>query len=496
MTQTSSEVVADTNRGAPGGGRLVARNAALRSGGEVLAKLASIVFFVSTARVLGEEGFGDFMFALSFTGVLFIVAGFGTEELLAREVARDRSRVHHFLSNIVAVKVVLSLALFAVAFVVMTLGDYPGEVRASVYLVGLGSCLEGFGRTWGAVFQAWERMEFISAVLILMRVLAATGGVIALALGGGLIEVSAVYAAATAVGFVAGAVMLRKHIIRPRWKIETARWWPIIKAGAPIGLMTLLFNVLLRFDQTLLSFLSGGDNREVGFYAAAFRLVEATLFISWSFSAALLPWLARREGGDRLLVDGFELGQKALSAILVPVAVIFVLLADPLVNLVYGPAYEDAVPSLQFLGAMTLFFGINEFAAMALIARDKPWLFTRTLVLMIVLNVALNAALIPPLGATGAALAALVSGVALAGLGQAFVRSAVGRVRLLRSFGTPVLAGAAMALAIVAAAQELVLGLLAGSLAYGVTLLVAERVLFPLDFARFRGLLRRRAGMA
>jgi hypothetical protein len=36
-------------------------------------------------------------------------------------------------------------------------------------------------------------------------------------------------------------------------------------------------------------------------------------------------------------------------------------------------------------------------------------------------------------------------------------------------------------------------GLLMGSLAYGLTLLVAERLLFPLDFARFRGLLRRLA---
>jgi len=487
-------VEANPQQGAAGGGRLVARNAALRTGGEVVAKLASIVFFVATARVLGEESFGDFMFAISFTTVLFIVAGFGTEELLAREVSRDRSRVHHFLSNVVAIKAAISVALFGVAFLVMTVADYPAEVRASVYLVGLGICLETFGRTWGAVFQAWERMEFISLVLILQRVLTAGGGVIALALGGGLIEVSAVYAGATAVGFLAGAMFLRRHIVRPRWTVETARWWGIVKAGVPIGLMTLLFNVLLRLDQTLLSFLSGGNNREVGFYGAAFRLVEATLFVSWSFSAALLPWLARGEGGAARLADGFELGQKALTSVLMPVAVVFVLLADPLVQLVYGSAYDDAVPSLQLLGAMTLFFGINEFAAMALVARNKPGLFTRSLVSMIVVNVALNVALIPPLGATGAALAALISGVALAALGQMFVGKAVGRLRLVRSFATPLLAGAAMALAVVATGQELVPGLVAGSLAYLITLVGAERLLFPHDFSRFKGLLRRRTG--
>ena len=141
---------------------------------------------------------------------------------------------------------------------------------------------------------------------------------------------------------------------------------------------------------------------------------------------------------------------------------------------------------------MTLFFGINEFAAMGLVARDRPGMFTRSLILMIVLNVALNLALIPPLGATGAALAALVSGVALAALGQVFVGRAVGRVRPVRSFLTPVLAGGAMALAIVATGQRLVFGVLAGSLAYILTLLTAERLLFPFDFARFQGLLRRR----
>jgi O-antigen/teichoic acid export membrane protein len=142
---------------------------------------------------------------------------------------------------------------------------------------------------------------------------------------------------------------------------------------------------------------------------------------------------------------------------------------------------------------MTLFFGINEFAATALVACDKPGLFTSTLVLMMVLNVGLNMALIAPVGVTGAALAGTRLRVALARLGQAFVRWTVGWVRLVRSFGTPVLARGAMALAIVASAQELVLGPVAGSLACGLTLLAAERLLFPVDFARFRELLRQRA---
>ena len=79
--------------------RSVAHNAVARAVGEIIAKLASVAFFVAVARELGEESFGDFMFALSFTTVLLLAAGFGTEELVAREVARDRSRLDEYLSN-------------------------------------------------------------------------------------------------------------------------------------------------------------------------------------------------------------------------------------------------------------------------------------------------------------------------------------------------------------------------------------------------------------
>ena len=70
--------------------RRVARNAAVRMGGEIVAKLASLAFFVVMARELGARGFGEFQFALALTGALIYLAGFGTDQLLAREVARER----------------------------------------------------------------------------------------------------------------------------------------------------------------------------------------------------------------------------------------------------------------------------------------------------------------------------------------------------------------------------------------------------------------------
>ena len=91
--------------------RRIARNALVRTVGEVIAKVASLLFFVTMARELGREGFGAFMFALGLTGALLIGAGFGTDELTAREVARDHSRAGRYLSNVSALKTASAVVL-------------------------------------------------------------------------------------------------------------------------------------------------------------------------------------------------------------------------------------------------------------------------------------------------------------------------------------------------------------------------------------------------
>ena len=85
-----------TARSAPG---RVATNTLVRAAGEAVAKLGSLAFYVVLARQLGSEDYGAFVFALALTGALLIGAGFGTDELIAREVARDRERAGRYLER-------------------------------------------------------------------------------------------------------------------------------------------------------------------------------------------------------------------------------------------------------------------------------------------------------------------------------------------------------------------------------------------------------------
>src|SRR5215213_2347068 len=106
-----------------GASRRIAHGTLIRAAGELTAKLASVVFFVVLARELGDTGFGDFIFGVSLSTVVLSVAGFGTDELLAREVARDRSQADGLYANILALKSNLVCFLLVVIAAIVFLGD-------------------------------------------------------------------------------------------------------------------------------------------------------------------------------------------------------------------------------------------------------------------------------------------------------------------------------------------------------------------------------------
>jgi O-antigen/teichoic acid export membrane protein len=427
----------------PGAPRRVARNASARAAGEVLAKLASLAFYVTMARRLGNEGFGDFQFALALTGGLVVLAGFGTDQLIAREVARDPSRGGRLLADAAAVKVVGGLVMLLVAAAIVNVGSYSAEARTVVYVVGLGSLLEVLSKSWFSIFQAHERLELASATLIIQRFSTAAVGITVLVLGAGTVGAAWAYAGGSALAVAVAELWLRRSIGTRRAPADPRGWRRLVLAGVPIGLIGLLMIVLLRLDVTMLSFLAG--NVAVGVYSVALRLVEATQFIGSALSAAMLPWLARAASARTFgVARGYMLGLKAVNAILLPIGLGFVLFAEPIIRLLYGARFGASVLPLRLLGMMALLYGINAYAATMLIARDRPGAFARLVAPVIVQNIVFNLVLIPRYGADGAAFDALLSSFLLAALALWQGQAIVGRSDLYGAFAGPVAAGAAM----------------------------------------------------
>jgi O-antigen/teichoic acid export membrane protein len=370
---------------------------------------------------------------------------------------------------------------------VVLVSGFSFEDVLTIGLITVGTAVGMQTNTYYAVFQAHEKNEFIAATLVLQRGVTAIIGIVVLLLGGGLVISAAVYAGGSLAGQLAAYVFLHFRVIKPRRRIDLPRWMPLIRASVPLGFVSLAYFALIRLDASLLGFLKGGagNSSAVGIYGAAYRLVDATMFISWSFGGAMVPWLARHsEDTSSISVSrGYELGLKALTAVLLPIGTVYLVFADPLIHMLYGPAYSGAVAPLRWLGGMTVLYGINSFAAVLVVQRRTPRDFAYPVLFVIAQNLVFNLILIPRYGATGAAFNAVLSGILLAVWTSVRAQRRIGSVNFIRAFCAPLLASAAMAGVVLAIGVGIAfLPVAAGAISYVAILIVAERLLFPGDF--------------
>ena len=478
--------------GAP---RRIAFGTLARSTGELLGKLASLAFFVVVARELGEEQFGDFVFGMALSTVLMLVAGLGMQELIAREVAKDRGRADDLLWNVIVIKALMMVALLFVIAGVVALQGRSLESAVAILIVGAGIGLEYQAGTLYAIFDGTERQQYVATTLVVNRTVTAVMGITAALAGAGLVTIAILFTAGSALGVVVAYWLMRRYVMRPRVHVEPRSWGRLIRTSLPLGILTLLGTLSFRTSVVLLGLFAAGT-AAVGEYGAAYRLIEATLFIATAFNAAALPWFSRRDPDS--IVHGFELAIKTVVALMLPVGLGLALFAEPVIETLYGAEYDGAVTPLRVLGVMTALWGVNATIVTILVSRDRPDVYTVPALIALVPNLVLSALLIPPHGANGAAIAAVAASSLLVVLVVPRTAQLFGSVAWGRILAAPVAAGAAMAAtATVLSSAPWVLAALVSAAVYSAAFLVIERLFVPGDFAFYVSALpgsRSRAG--
>lgn len=333
--------------------------------------MASLVLYVAVARELGDESFGDFVFAISLSTMLTVAAGLGFQDLLAREIAKDRGRIEDLFWNVNAVKGVVLLPLLVLVAAIAMAKGLALDVAAATVVIALATGLEYQAGTYFAVFQGVEKNQHVATSLIVNRISTTVLALAILAAGGGLLAVAVVVALGSLLGVGTAYLLMRKDVARPRFAVEPRAWPALVRTAFPLGLVTVLNQSLLRLNIVMLGFLA--SSAVTGEYGAASRLIEAMMFVPWAFGGAILPWFSRHTGeGAVSIARGYELAVKTMITLTLPMAVLFFVFADEVIDLLYGAQYEGAVSELRILAVMTVLYGLNAVATTVLIGRDRP----------------------------------------------------------------------------------------------------------------------------
>jgi O-antigen/teichoic acid export membrane protein len=472
----------------------LAHNAGLTATAEVLSKLAALVFFALVARRLGDETLGDWVFALAVSSLIWSFAGLGLDRMGMRDMARDPAAIDRLVVPMAAVKGAAALLMTAVAASLFAALGEGARVVTLVAITGAGVAVGLSASTAQTVFAASERMELYFFTKVPWGFAnAQTGSAIVLA-GGGIVLAAAVSNGVVAlVGITWSFVLVARHFGAPSRSLRVRTWPGMLRRAVPFTLQEMLGQIVFRFDMVLLALLTA--SAVVGAYGAAYRMLEATLFLVWSIGYAVVPMYSYLQDAGRRgeLAHVYEGSLKLALIVMAPIATTLVVCAEPVVDLVYGlPQYDDAVPVLRLLGPAIAAYAVGHLAGMLVLVRRPGRVTVIATGAVAAFNVAACLLLIPWLDAEGAAVATLASELLLAVLGLWLARRAVPGARLGWALVTPLLAAGAMAAAMLPLAATLWLALPVGAAVYAGALLLLERRRLRDDLAMFRSIAARR----
>ncbi|HEY3110822.1 MAG TPA: flippase, partial [Chloroflexota bacterium] len=331
---------------------------------------------------------------------------------------------------------------------------------------------------YSALFYARERVEVPAGLTVVTTIVKVYLGLVALLLGFGIVGLAAValvgnLATALALGLIAHRIGV---VGRLAASADEAR--AMLRPAFPLMLNHMLATLFFRVDVLLLQPMRG--NRELGYYATAYKFVDGLGIIPSAFTFALFPQLSRLAAGQpERLRRAYVLSLKLLVFVSVPLALLVTALAEPLVGLVGGRDYlPDAAVALRLLIWFLPLSFANGLTQYALVAAGQQRAITVAFAVAVAFNVAANLATIPLYGYRAAAVVTVLSELALAIPFGVVVARAIG-LSPLRAIA-PFLVAAALGLAALLAVEPRLGG--AGGLAAGLAAyLLALGALRPLD---------------
>ena len=362
-------------------------------------------FFVSVlivARKLGPEGRGSMVFITVTALLIARMTKLGLSEATTVRAAQVPAERATLLSNLLVFSGLATLAGGSVvAGVLMAFpGLRPEEIGGLELAIMVGGAVAA-SLLDEAFLLGCRRMRHLSVCIATGGWASALAMVIA-AVGPGLTVRSAAVAWGAAQLVVAAGqhlpVLLEFGLVRPGRRLLRE----CLAFGSRAWVGTLSARLNARMDQVLMGFIA--SHAALGIYTIAVNLSELMLYLPTAIASSLLP----RVAGEGAQVAGTRTLRTFRMVMLVSLAstAIAPLVGPPVLPLLFGPDFEPSVTPFLWLVPGVLGYSAMSIFTNALLGVSSPGRSSLGSLVALLSGLVLDLLLIPPLGASGAAIAA------------------------------------------------------------------------------------------
>lgn len=391
--------------------RRVSANISALAGGQIVTWLMSLAWTLVVPRALGPVGMGTLVTGWSAAAVLSVVLGLGMRNYLVREIVVRPGDATRLLGTAVTLRIVMLPALLLGATLYSSFSGFGGQQRLVILLATGATAITLLAEPMQAVFQASTRMEFLAYSEVVSKSAQGLLGVLLALVGLGAVGLTAAWLVVSGVVLVLDAWWIRPSA-RFTLRTNVTQIRSMARGSLSYWAFGLFYMLYLWIDSVILAVMT--PQKVVGWYGVPTKLFTTLMFIPIILSTAWLPRFIKAFESDPYRLREVARAPVELAVVLsLPICSLTALLAGKAIPLLYGQAYEPAVPVMVVLSMCFPFVYLGIMLNQVLVAAKRQIVWTWVMAGATVVNPILNIMLIRIFqqrtsnGAIGAAVALL-----------------------------------------------------------------------------------------
>ena len=369
-----------------------------------------ILFFVTIliVRSFGPSNFGKFNLAFSYAAIIMVLSDFGLNTIVTREVAKHPELANKYLSNTLSIKLIVSLLLGIVAYLIRPLLNGDPFIQKLFLLCVVYNLIQNLFNLLISIFSGLEKMEYIFAIRLIYYLGILFSAILITTNHSSPDKLLLLYVVTSIITLLFTAFLIIVNKIKIYLEFDFIFWKQILIETLPLLWLAIIGAIYLNNDTILISRFFGPE--KVGFYQSAYKILFAFQSVN-VVNLALFPRFSAliHQKNYESLNKLIKLTLTLSLVVLIPLAISITIFAKPIINIIYGSVYSSASLAMTLLIWSGVVFYFRNFFCNLLIANNQQKHVLYAIFFGAVINLLFNLFITPRYNFAFASLAMIVS---------------------------------------------------------------------------------------
>ena len=389
--------------------KTVAKNASAVLATNILNLGIGFFLLSLVARYLGRSGeYGHYVIIVWIAEILKLIADFGVEGILIREVARDKGRAQTLLGAALSLRWIIIGGAFLIEICVLNIIGAPLVFTLALVIATLSQLFASTAMLFIAVYKAFEKMGYETILTLVLRGLSILFLWLVAVYDLGFVAIFIALALSHLIRMAVGLSIIHMKFARVRLVPSLNIWKELLRESYPLGISAFFLVASYSVDTFVIGAI--GKLTDVGLFNIPNMIVLQLLNIATAVVAAIYPVFSRLAPTSKdALKVAFDKSFKLLFVFGIAIFIFVASGANTIVVMIGGAEFAPSAAALRILACTIPLLFLVQLLGHLLISADRQGYVLASLVLCFSLNLCLDILVVPKWGFIGASWATLAS---------------------------------------------------------------------------------------